>query len=195
MRGKGQMAVPNDHRLWHAEFKRVLRYCERWGAPIRIGHVPTGLNDFHEGPMYGGIDWLTRTIWWPADAPMGADSASALLHELSHIVMDLDPEYVDEVESPMLAFEYYSARRLRLRWTDWMKNFRVDSVKPDHAWLELSTQERGALIAESLKEAIDCGILNQNGSPTYMQPYGLQLATGRIQQESSSRASEIVNGF
>jgi hypothetical protein len=164
-----------------AELFSVLRECNRWSVPVEFGKPNPKIRvwpAFHEGPRFGGIHWPTRTIWFPRftqreDAPM------ALLHELSHVLSDIDPEFVDETRSGMLKFECVTARRLGLSWSSWMRDYTV-SVPFDIMWSDLTTRERGDILRESHAEAVKDGILDANGRPTYRLPRGLARAIAQF---------------
>lgn len=160
-----------------AELSRVVRECQRWNVPIRSGKPSPSDRlwpDFHEGPRYGGIHWPTRTIWFPRNT-LREDAPMALLHELSHILSDVEPDFVDETQSGMLAFEYATARRLKLSWSAWMRDYIVPAYL-DVVWSELTTRERGEFLRDSHAEAVKDGILDVSGRPTYRLPMGLARA-------------------
>ena len=156
------------------ELARVVRECARWNVPILFGK-PTAhertMEDFHEGPRYGGIHWPTRTIWYPLDSTH-KDAPMALLHELSHVLCDVEPELVDELESMMLKFEQSTARRLKLQWASWMEDYELHGLDGER-WPDLTTAERGEILRHSMGNAVMEGILYADGRPTYMSPEGL----------------------
>lgn len=156
------------------KLSRVVRECQRWGVPIRFGRPSPDDKiwpNFHEGPRFGGIHWPTRTIWFPRNT-LREDAPMALLHELSHVLSDIDPEFIDETESGMLAFEYATARRLKLSWSAWMQDYAIQAPF-DFVWPDLTTRERGELLRNSHVEAVKSGILDSVGKPTYRLPQNL----------------------
>lgn len=169
-----------------AELLRVVRECKRWNVRVRSG-MPAPNDrlwpDFHEGPRYGGIHWPTRTIWFPHNT-LREDAPMALLHELSHVLSDVEPEFVDETRSGMLMFEYATARRLKLSWSAWMRDYVVSAIIDDVTWSDLTTRERGELLRDSHIEAVKDGIIDINGRPTYQMPAGLAQAIATQRQSN-----------
>lgn len=162
------------------DMKKVVRFIERWGVRLELGR-PSSMVGFYEGPIMGGIHWPTRTIWWPWDEPANELSACALLHELSHVVVDESPDEVSEIHSAMLAFEHAAMRSLRLPWSMWMDNFHldvVDTIAENEpitkvkliTWNELPSKERHDLLAESRAKAIESGLMTPNGRLTFTLP-------------------------
>jgi hypothetical protein len=143
----------------------------RFGMPAPNARISP---NFHEGPKFGGIYWPTRTIWFPRNT-LREDAPMALLHELSHVLSDIDPDFVDETRSGMLMFEYATARRLKLSWSAWMCDYTV-AAPFEFKWPELTTHERGELLRDSHKEAMRAGLLDADGRPTYRLPRGLAQA-------------------
>ena len=91
-----------------------------------------------------------------------------ILHELSHLVAG-NAEYPTddhEVHSAMLAFEFYSARWLRLQpyRLSWMQGFGL----PLHGyWWDAPVDKRCEYISCSLDTAVEIGILTCDGRPTF----------------------------
>lgn len=153
-----------------ANVAKVLRYCKRWRVPVILvdqdsrghGRLPDGreVADTHMGPSDGSICWPERTILWPRSGGV----AHALLHELNHVLMDVDPDEIDEVASGLLALDAYGSRALRLQgWSEWMARYTVDSTD----WLDVTTHRRGKLLRASLADAVRLGLLDAAGRPTF----------------------------
>lgn len=160
----------SEQNVFTASVTKVLAYGQQWGVPIIIvdrnglgypvqldGHI---VEDTHQGPSDGSICWPERTILWPR----GGQVAHALLHELNHVLMDIDPDQIDEVSSGLLALDAYGSRLLRLSgWREWMASYSVD----DTEWLDVSTRQRGKLLRSSLSDAVRLGLLDPAGRPTF----------------------------
>jgi hypothetical protein len=178
--------IPSMKTLQH-DFNRVVKYVKRWGVTLHFAEPPAEFRqwyDYHGGPVWGGIHWPTRSIFWePREGrgvvypyQPGPDWPNGLLHELSHVLARESPEHINEVESEMLAFEYYSSRFLHLKsWADWMKNY---VLSPDGTeWPDTPTRYRGRCIKESLALAVKSGTMTESGKPTFVQPAWLKSAT------------------
>jgi len=154
----------------------VFRYLARWGVPVihmdEPGHrVPIaqlgGQRVTHDAPYgyAGGIHWPTRTIVTALD---GSDTSPKwegclLVHELSHVLVEQEPDEVDEVGSAMLALDYIGCRLHKLAWSEWMEEYEVNG----RIWSMLSRQVRAEALAQSRAVAIHQGLLDEHGRPTY----------------------------
>ncbi len=144
----------------------VRAYCARWEVPLATGIIST-----HMGPGAFSIRWPSRTIIeGAAGYDPDDDDAWYLLHELSHILIDKNPNKVSEPHSAMLALDFYGARHLKLKgWTDWMDTFGIGGERSYLTWPQLSTRERGALMKASLEDAVNLGLLTRKGRPTFVR--------------------------
>lgn len=144
----------------------VLRYIARWGVPvISSGQaVSTHRRATHGAPYgyIGGIHWPTRTIITQLRSPTKWEGC-LLVHELSHVLVEHDPNTVDEVQSAMLALDYAGCRLLKLAWSSWMSEFVVN----DSHWSLMSLYDRQIALGYSRSRAIDQGLLDARGRPTY----------------------------
>jgi hypothetical protein len=163
------------------DFYRVLRYAHRWGVDVRIEEYdvpdpwPDGWTDAPSSMAH--VEWPARRIWWSPSACDDSDAALALLHEVAHCVDPVSPDLTDEVEGPLLAFEFYSTRLLGITGrTVWMRRFGLGSAatKLGHFgttdWRDISNRDRHTLIMQSLARAIEAGTLDAQGRPTYRLP-------------------------
>lgn len=150
------------------QIAELIEYARRWGVTVHLRDHALHLKScshLHHGPQAGVIDWSDRSIWFGSDINFSPTDPCALLHEIAHCLDDVTPTYSDEVGSFMLAFEAYSCRWLRLTGRrQWMYDF---GVGDDLLWSEISTARRSALIAASLKDAVERGLLTQDGKPTF----------------------------
>ena len=155
-----------------AELRAVLRYAERWGVKIefRAHHAPHD-HARRASHIYSvstdtisDIDWNTRTVWFGDDLK-DAKQRCALLHEINHVVVGIDPDSVEEVDSGMLALDYYVARSAKLSgWRAWMNTYTLIEGE----WPTVSTQERSKALVDSFWGAIRAGLMNpRTGRPTY----------------------------
>lgn len=148
---------------------KVRKYAKDWGIKIvgdrsgmsgaaSVALRPDTLHRFaftHYGPGIFSIHWPTRKIVEPiTEGPkrrLATDNDTwYLLHEMSHILVNVDPEEVDEIRSATLALDYYGGSYLGLEgWEKWMGSFK----------------ER--LVAKSLAVAAETGLLTAQGAPTF----------------------------
>ena len=162
----------------HRDLTVVRDYVRRWGIPLVLSrplmndrlHVALHATR-HSAPLTRGA------VWWPREpggvpfiewAPSDHDplAALALLHELSHCVVGTYPETTDEVTSGMLAFEYLSCRRLKLRgWTDWMEEYMHENKE----WPFCSPKERGKALRQSFEGTVAAGLFTPDRQPTYIR--------------------------
>lgn len=90
----------------------------------------------HDGPGIFSIHWPSRQIIEPiATVPKRGRVATDgdrwyLVHEISHILVNVDPDDVNEIHSPMLAMDYYAGQHLGLSgWEDWMDSFVLPAME------------------------------------------------------------------
>jgi len=170
-------------RPWQgASFERVVDYVVAWGVDLHF--VPAvaiqALFDlswtcFERGPIEGGIfiEEGKRRIVWPEALPTNAvhkdKHAASLLHELSHCLAKDPPGVVDEVESEMLAFEWYSQRYLRLgrEWQAFMASY---DIGQGMMWSEAPAKYKSAVVGPSRKFACEAGLIDDKGKPTFKTP-------------------------
>lgn len=154
---------------------RVLHYCHAWGVRVDIDDYdtlpPKGLRrSWSSAPAsMGGILWSRREkrILWSV---MEDDRSNELLHELSHCLDRRSPWKADEVHGPMLAFEYYSNRYLKIGGrSEWMVNFGLGDDYDGIEWTSASTRLRGNLIRKSFARAVRSGLLTEQGRPTFVR--------------------------
>lgn len=160
------------------EFQRVIWHAKRWGVEVRSGKPPKFEEEdgwwsspFLNGPSFDdsfGI-WLPeRAIYWNTEIRTDSGATpNGLLHELAHVITGKPPDEVDEITSGMLAFEYRTSRALKLTtWRAWMQTYQVDA-NDSTMWLEASTRFRHKALVESFQGAVERGLLDANGKPTY----------------------------
>lgn len=186
---------------------KVRQYAKDWGIKIvgdRSGMVgdlrlrPDSyqkLSWTHDGPGIFGIHWPTRKIVEPiATAPKRERVATDkdtwyLIHEISHVLLNVDPEQVDESRSAMLALDYYAGRHLGLGgWEKWMSGFTLDretlldngftEIQADLSleWGEIDQATEDLLLSKSLKLAVDAGLLTKQGAPTFNRSAWMPLS-------------------
>lgn len=174
---------------------KVRKYAKDWGIKIvgdrsgmsgaaNVALRPDTLHRFaftHDGPGIFSIYWPTRKIVEPiTECPkrrLATDSDTwYLLHEMSHILVNVDPEEVDEISSATLALDYYGGSYLGLEgWEKWMGSFTLGPGLPDPWGDSLQYEEWGAvddgvheaLLARSLTRAVSAGLLTPDGAPTF----------------------------
>lgn len=112
----------------------------------------------------GGIHWPTRTIVTNLPDPSPWEGC-LLVHELSHVLVERDPNDVCEVTSAMLALDYAGCRLLKLAWSQWMEEYEVDSL----SWCLMSRTSKTAALDLSRTRARNLGLLDARGRPTYQR--------------------------
>lgn len=140
----------------------AIRYAREWDVNVVVqpDSLFTESTWTHPGPVSGGIHWPTRTIIWPID-DMDRSFIPAFIHELSHVLVDLNPNKISELDSPILALDHAALRFLgcsRL-WSVWMSNF-VD-------WPTLPTRQRHDHLIDSQLRAQSAGLLDDRNEPTF----------------------------
>jgi hypothetical protein len=165
------------------DLSKAVAYCARWGVELReSGSCSSGCEAPYGG---GGIDWKARAIIFKLRFYEDSGiAACALVHELSHILCGVHPDEVDEVDSEMLALDFYGNRYLKLsKWGTWMSSYWIESSPLSklcsHApefcecfhgeWPTLTTRARGKLIDHSRALAVEAGLLTRSGRPTFLQ--------------------------
>ncbi len=180
---------------------KVRKYANDWGIKIvgdrsgmsgtaNVALRPDTLHRFaftHDGPGIFSIHWPTRKIVEPiTEGPkrrLATDNDTwYLLHEMSHILVNVDPEEVDEIRSATLALDYYGGSYLGLEgWEKWMGSFTLDrEILLDNGytkldaeftaeWAELEEATKERLVAKSLAVAVETGLLTAQGAPTFKQ--------------------------
>lgn len=181
---------------------KVRQYAKDWGIRIvgdRSGMSgsanlelrPDSFKRFsftHDGPGIFSIHWPSRQIVEPiATVPKRGRVATDsdrwyLVHEISHILVNVDPEDVDEVHSPMLAVDYYAGKHLGLSgWDDWMADFTLPEMEMvarsaevgdppllrSCEWKDVDAKVQAHLLGQSLGHAIAKGLLTEDGTPTF----------------------------
>ena len=162
------------------ELNRTIRYCERWGAKVFLEEYDKySLLYLEKGPIHGGLDWNHHQIWFPLDSPVHSQRQNvrhvepticvALLHELAHVLCSEPPNFVCEPDSEMLAFEYYSVRKLKIPgWSLFMNAYGM----PDgEDWENLHPLQKHKWISNSAVAARDEGLLDINNQPTFEVPW------------------------
>lgn len=139
----------------HPSFDRLVVIARDIGVKIEFleenPHATIFEGDerkYHSAPTVNAhIHWKTRTIqWWDEDRSEHA--ATALAHEMSHVLVDVDPDHVAEVESSMLAIE----RRLHaMAGVPWRAVFRwFEDYGIGHCdWWEATPSDRAKVMRES----------------------------------------------
>ena len=158
------------------EIERTADFGERWGVKIVLEDHDSDPVVFHSldyssGPIVGTICWPTKTVYWPPYRQgYGSSNVNALLHEISHCVVNVAPDDVDEVDHGLLAFELFSSRFLHLRgWKSWMHSFRCD-WRPhgnDYLYCLLPHEGRSDVLRRSFQGAVRAGLLTPDGKLTF----------------------------
>lgn len=178
---------------------KVRQHAKDWGIKIigdrtrMVGDLslrPDSYQKFlwtHDGPGIFGIHWPTRRIVEPIATPnvrpiACENDAWYLIHEISHVLLSVDPEQVDEARSAMLALDYYAGLHLGLGagWEKWMSGFTLDretlldngvtKLEADLLlveWGDFDQATEEILLSKSLKMAVDAGLLTAQGVPTF----------------------------
>lgn len=165
---------------------KVRQYAKDWGIKI-AGDAggwtsPSSRPWTHDGPGIFSIHWPSRKVVEPiATAPKRARVATDLdawylIHEISHILLSIDPEEVIETTSAILALDHYAGRYLKIDgWAHWMKSFTLDVGLAEPwgdtlyglEWNEIPDEAATFLVGESLNLAVAQGLLTADGAPTF----------------------------
>lgn len=172
---------------------KIRQYANDWGIKIHASHFmelyPRGQVPWtHDGPGIFAIHWPTRKIVepWAIEPKPGLVASDNdvwyLVHEISHILVNVDPDDVDEVHSPMLAMDYYAGRHLGLSgWDNWMADFTLPEMEMvarsvevgdppllrSCEWKDVDAKVQAHLLEQSLGHAIAKGLLTEDGTPTF----------------------------
>lgn len=167
---------------------KVRQYAKDWGIKI-VGDPgnwtwtsPEEKPYTHDGPGIFCIDWPSRSVVEPiaTTKPRGRVAMEGdvwyLVHEISHVLLNIDPARVDETNSAIIALDYWSGRHLGLMgWDDWMYMFTLGPDLPEPWGSSLQDEEWGAvepavheaLLSRSLDYAVSAGLLTVSGEPTF----------------------------
>ena len=184
---------------------KVRKYAKDWGVEIGATHVmelypPAHVPWTHDGPGIFAIHWPTRRIIEPlAEKPKRGRVATDrdtwyLIHEISHVLLNVDPEQVDEARSSMLALDYYAGRHLGLGdgWDKWMDGFTLDretlldngftEIQADLSleWGEIDQATEDLLLSKSLLLAVDAGLLTKQGAPTFNRSAWISMRAEQV---------------
>lgn len=165
---------------------KVRQYAKDWGIKIvgdRGGWTTRAGRPYtHDGPGIFCIDWPSRSIVEPIATakPRGRVATEGdtwyLVHEISHVLLNIDPTTVDEINSAIIALDHWSGRHLGLTgWDDWMEMFTLGPDLPEPWGSSLQNEEWGAvdaavheaLLRRSLAYAVSAGLLTASGEPTF----------------------------
>ncbi len=167
---------------------KVRQYAKDWGIQIvsDLG-APTRAYT-HDGPGLFGIHWPSRKIiepfaTRPKREPVATDSdAWYLIHEISHVLLNVDPEEVDEISSAIIALDHHAGRHLGVAgWDGWMADFTLPTMAmvardPDDQsssllrsceWKDVDAKVQAHLLEQSLGHAVAKGLLTEDGTPTF----------------------------
>jgi hypothetical protein len=160
----------------NADLKKIIKECTKWSVKtekVTKGFFDSGdldlPEDFNFAPFtdYLGLSLNKKTIYYVEEyEPLLR--GSEILHELAHIIIAQPVKAVDEVLSGMLAFEYITAKMLRLEnWEKSMWNYTIGASKDANTWGDAGRKQKNKIIKESLPGAIKIGIISINKKPTY----------------------------
>lgn len=151
-----ELSLEDETRLvLHTQFDGMFLMCRR----MRSG----------DGPFYDHYCKPVKIIANLARLSTHKDGPIMLLHELMHVVEGVCPNYSHEAML-LLALEYEAAHRLKIPWSDWMKDFRVPTHDGLHRrWTSLTQRERHLFLAGAQHLAQRRGLM-LNGRPTYVRP-------------------------
>lgn len=149
------------------DFYKVLLYCQRWGVEVKFDFPDY---DDMSGLFTSRVDLshvmytpILRHIYW--HDKKNECWSHWLLHELSHCLASKNPSCIDEPGSEMIAFEYYSTRYLKISgWTEFMADYSLGDGRP---WYYHSQEEKSIVLKRSLVKAMNAGLLDVNGKPTF----------------------------
>lgn len=184
---------------------KVRQYAKDWGIKIvgdrsgmsgsaNLALRPDTFKKFsftHDGPGIFSIHWPTRKIIEPIRTahPRGRVATDSdvwyLIHEISHILLNVAPEEVIEGQSAIIALDHYTGRHLGLDgWEQWMGEFTLEGGFPEpigdslHGveWVEISEEAKQTIIGNSLAQAVQAGLLALEGAPTFNRSAWMPLS-------------------
>ncbi len=178
-----------DDTRSYTDLTRALRYARQWKVPVvkraDAFAMQDALGDSRTDCCSSGSD---TTILWthrralrciytePQDHFLATKpSGCALVHEVGHILFGEHPAHIHEVNSGLLAFDYYSTRFLRLSgWSEWMRTYLIAANLKRAAtfwntvyWREASPRLKADTLRHSLKAAVQKKLLTEDGIPTF----------------------------
>jgi hypothetical protein len=153
-----------------ASYERVLAECSRWGVRV-VRAAPMDPNALSRQPSTDTwLAWPERIIYQPDPHPL------ALLHDLGHAVIGIDPRFAHEIDHGVMAFECCQHAALGLKrealgdaWVTWMQTYGIWEPTRDEVvtYFEASAAAIEADMQLSLAGAVRLGVLHPDGSPTY----------------------------
>lgn len=166
-------------------FYRVMQEGKRWGISFEWcdDDKPEHIEGETLAPSLSArLIWPEMRILWDEDARLASDEEAPLdlLHEISHCIVGVNPYKVNEPLSPMLWYEYVTAKNLGLSsvWDRWMEGYGVDTKEiravsgneEDYSdtWHYLKPRQRKALLDNSKRIGIKHHLFKKDGvTPTY----------------------------
>lgn len=166
----------------HESRSRLIHAFKRWDVELRLvkGEVPKQLDysnrAFKIAPSNdGGILWepgKRPVVIWPIKESKSFANLCALIHELGHILLWIDPHKSDEIDSAMLAIEasHHAYCLIPQRGVDlWMRYF---SMPSGNDWPDASWTERLDILSASRKVAFRQKLIDKEGHPTFTWTHG-----------------------
>lgn len=164
---KRQCEVTARTLKYIASFRQINLVLYSREAPLFISHFA--------GSLGGGIAYKQQAICLDMDDAYKANFASDALHELSHLLVRVPPNQVDEVQSPILWLDYAHHRMLKMlkrEYRAFMDNFTLgedDTSTGEYAdWWQEKAPQRAKLLAASRTEAERFDLVNGAGEPRRM---------------------------
>lgn len=90
--------------------------------------------------------------------------APAIVHEICHWAVGGNPERHNELAA-ILWVEYEADRRIKIARTEWMYDFGIPGIGA--TWGEIDASHRGRLLRNAKEIAVQTGLSNADGTPTY----------------------------
>lgn len=166
--------------------QNVIDYCNKWDVEV-INIVDELYNyfksEFNTGSTpfcdYFSIDWKRKIIYAKCHTDSDLinalkippfeykDKNKTLLHELTHILMIIRPEYINEFTSPFFSAWVLNLKACGISLTEEKKKS-ILLHTPYNQNKELYGEDSfDNFISDRIPELVKAGIFNEDGSPTF----------------------------
>jgi len=153
------------------DYKKAVAEIKKWGVEVIVCDE---IWYKFEAPFTSGLgcDPKKRQIFvTPKKREEDDNTGSEMIHELGHVLIGI--EKIDEVDDGILAFEYHTNRKIKLKhWEYAMRNYMIDEGGRT-SWEDAKPHERRKVVRQSAVAARARGVLNARNRPTYVRKKGV----------------------
>ena len=147
---------------------RAILEAGRWGLRVvqsDHGILAAKLNTVSLAPQHlMALDFAEGVLAVDVSEFDSDTLAPAIVHEICHWAVGGNPERHNELAA-LLWLEYEADRRLKIARTEWMYDFSIASSGV--TWGEIDAVHRGRLLRDAKEIAVQAGLSNTDGTPTY----------------------------